>query len=153
MGCFFALFTLWMHVHHTEYARNFVQGMQGNNEEYLKTSASCKHYAGYSMEYNRYAFNEIISDVDMNETYLPAFANGCVKEGETPFLLAKNTILSFSSCIIGGASSLMCSFSSVNGVPSCGNKWLMNDVARETWGFDVKSLLSFVVVSVQEFLE
>eukprot|EP01048_Picozoa_sp_COSAG05_P005653 COSAG05_NODE_342_length_11038_cov_5.604662_6_plen_415_part_00 len=30
----------------------------------------------------------------------------------------------------------MCSYNSINGVPSCGNNWLLDDVARKDWGFD-----------------
>ena len=33
-------------------------------------------------------------------------------------------------------SGLMCSYNSVNGVPSCANDWLLNDVARGEWGLD-----------------
>ena len=30
----------------------------------------------------------------------------------------------------------MCSYNSINGVPSCGNPWLLDEVARKDWGFD-----------------
>lgn len=30
----------------------------------------------------------------------------------------------------------MCSYNAINGVPSCGNDWLLNQVARNDWGFD-----------------
>ena len=36
----------------------------------------------------------------------------------------------------GKVSGLMCSYNSVNGVPSCANDWLLNDVARGEWGLD-----------------
>ena len=36
----------------------------------------------------------------------------------------------------GRVSGLMCSYNAVNGVPSCANDWLLNEVAREEWGFD-----------------
>merc|ERR1711988_255796 len=42
----------------------------------------------------------------------------------------------FQSCVEKGkVSSLMCSYNSVNGVPSCANSWLLKTVAREEWGF------------------
>lgn len=59
------------------YAENFVGGFQGTDETYLRASSCLKHYAGYSLEnadgYNRHNFNAIISDYDLNDTYLPAF--------------------------------------------------------------------------------
>jgi len=30
----------------------------------------------------------------------------------------------------------MCSYNAINGVPSCANDWLLNQVARKDWGFD-----------------
>jgi len=36
----------------------------------------------------------------------------------------------------GRVSGLMCSYNAVNGVPSCANDWLLDDVARRQWGFD-----------------
>ena len=36
----------------------------------------------------------------------------------------------------GKVSGLMCSYNSVNGVPSCANDWLLKTVARGEWGFD-----------------
>ena len=43
----------------------------------------------------------------------------------------------FQACVEKGkVSSLMCSYNSVNGVPSCANGWLLGTVARKAWGFD-----------------
>ena len=36
----------------------------------------------------------------------------------------------------GRVSGLMCSYNSVNGVPSCANDWLIKEIARGEWGFD-----------------
>ena len=35
----------------------------------------------------------------------------------------------------GKIAAIMCSYNAVNGVPSCGNDYFMNQVAREEWGF------------------
>ena len=78
----------------------FVQGLQGNDTDYVKVGGGCKHFAGYSLEQadgiSRFEFNAEISAKDMAETYLPAFA-ACVSEGESL--------------------SVMCSYNAVNGVP------------------------------------
>ena len=43
----------------------------------------------------------------------------------------------FQACVEKGkVSGLMCSYNSVNGVPSCANNWLLDTVARKEWGFD-----------------
>ena len=34
------------------------------------------------------------------------------------------------------SSSVMCSYNQINGVPSCGNSFLLNHMLREEWGFD-----------------
>lgn len=60
-------------------------------------------------------FNAITSQQDIEDTYL------------APFQAAVQR---------GAVSGLMCSYNSVNGVPSCANEWSMNEVARESWNFD-----------------
>jgi beta-glucosidase-like glycosyl hydrolase len=43
----------------------------------------------------------------------------------------------FQSCVEKGrVSSLMCSYNAINGVPSCANNWLLQEVARDNWNFD-----------------
>ena len=85
---------------------------------YVCVCSSCKHYFDYNLEnwggVDRHHFNAITSNQDLADTYLPAFQ----------------------SCVVRGkASSLMCSYNEVNGVPSCANKDYMEVVARGTWGF------------------
>ncbi|ETO19723.1 hypothetical protein RFI_17507 [Reticulomyxa filosa] len=77
-----------------------------------------KHFDAYSLEsYNgttRYNFNAIVSPYMFSDTYWPAFRI---------------------SVQHGGAKGVMCSYNSVNGVPSCCNNYLLNQVLRKTWGF------------------
>jgi beta-glucosidase len=42
----------------------------------------------------------------------------------------------FKAAIDAGADTIMCSFNSINGVPGCGNDYLMNDVLKDRWDFD-----------------
>ena len=52
----------------------FVQGMQGNDPNYLKVAACGKHYAVHSgPEATRHTVNVEPSKHDLWETYLPAF--------------------------------------------------------------------------------
>lgn len=69
--------------------------------------------------YNSYISHKIYPffgpNQDYADSYLPAF-RACVERGK--------------------ASSIMCSYNSINGVPSCANKELLTDVARGVWDFD-----------------
>ena len=59
----------------------YVNGLQGTDEKYLKVIATAKHYAVHSgPEPSRHLFNAETSDIDLYETYLPAFRT-LVKEG------------------------------------------------------------------------
>ena len=42
----------------------------------------------------------------------------------------------FKAAIDAGADTAMCSFNAINGVPGCGDDYLMNDVLKGQWGFD-----------------
>ena len=64
---------------------------------------------------DRCSYNAIISNQDLAETYLPPFKS-CLKDAH-----------------VGSA---MCAYNAVNGVPSCANAFLNNEVARERWGWD-----------------
>lgn len=93
----------------------FVEGMQGNDEDYLKVAACAKHYAVHSgPEDIRHSFNAVASEQDMNETYLPAF-KACVEEADVE--------------IVMGA------YNRTNGEPCCGSKKLLTDILRDEWGF------------------
>ena len=93
----------------------FVHGLQGNDPQYFKTIATAKHYAVHSgSEHNRHIFDAVVSKSDMFDTYLPAFES-LVKEGKVY--------------------SIMGAYNSVNGAPACANKFLLDTVLRQKWGF------------------
>jgi beta-D-xylosidase 4 len=79
--------------------RAFVHALQQPTKEgLLKVGATCKHFAGYSLEQcggiSRFEFDAKISARDLQETYLPAFR----------------------ACVDAEVSSVMCSYNLVNGV-------------------------------------
>ncbi len=95
-------------------AVQYVRGLQGNNPKYLKTIATPKHFAVYNgPEPMRHKINAVVTQHDLEDTYLPAF-RAAITEGH--------------------ADSMMCSYNAINGVPSCANK-LLADVVRGKWGF------------------
>ena len=93
----------------------FVKGMQGDDPKYLKVVATAKHYAVHSgPESSRHTFDASVSEVDLRETYLPAFRDLVVN---------------------GKAESVMCAYNSFRAQPACGNNELLGKVLRKEWGF------------------
>jgi beta-glucosidase len=93
----------------------FVRGMQGNDPRYLKVIATPKHYAVHSgPEPERHHFDARVSELDLIDTYLPAFRATVVE--------AK-------------AESIMCVYNAVNGAPGCASADLLQKRLRDAWGF------------------
>ena len=94
-------------------AAAFVDGLQGDaSERYLLTNAGCKHFAGFAGPLNVNA-DHAISERDLQTTYLPQFK----------------------MCVDAGAWSFMCSYSAINGAPSCGSDRLLTQILRNEWDF------------------
>lgn len=93
----------------------FVNGIQGNDDKYMKAAACAKHFAVHSgPEDVRHSFNAECSTQDLYETYLPAF-KACVQEADVE--------------------SVMGAYNRTNGEPCCGSKTLLQDILRDEWGF------------------
>jgi beta-glucosidase-like glycosyl hydrolase len=129
------------------YGQAFIERIQGGVKAIdwsvaeaapLKGAATIKHYIAYDVECSsggtnqgvgatstpfdcaapgvgRFHFEGNLSDADLNDYYLAAF--------KRPMVAAR-------------PASIMCSFPSVNGVPSCANGLMQNTLARDTWGFE-----------------
>jgi len=93
----------------------FVKGMQGDDPNHLKVSATAKHFAVHSgPEATRDYFNAIVDEKDLRETYLYAF-HALVVDGKV--------------------NSVMAAYNRINGVPNSINKVLLTDILRKEWGF------------------
>jgi beta-glucosidase len=93
----------------------FIKGLEGDDPKYFKTIATAKHFAVHSgPESSRHTFDAVISEQDLQESYLPHFA-AAIREG--------------------GAYSVMCAYNRVDGQPACANPRLLADVLRKQWGF------------------
>lgn len=91
----------------------FVRGIQGNGST-LKAAACAKHFAVHSgPEELRHHFDAVVSQKDLNETYLPAF-QALVEEA--------------------GVEAVMGAYNRTNGEPCCANPYLMAKLRGE-WGF------------------
>lgn len=92
-----------------------VKATQGDNLARPENVACCvKHYAAYGAGEAGRDYNGVeLSERALRESYLPAYK----------------------ACLDAGARLVMPSFNALNGIPSVANKWLMNRVLREEWGF------------------
>ncbi|MBQ7638091.1 MAG: glycoside hydrolase family 3 C-terminal domain-containing protein [Clostridia bacterium] len=94
----------------------FIKNLQQQKNGRLKAAACAKHFAVHSgPEGVRHGFNAKVSEKDLRETYLPAF-EAAVKEAKVE--------------------AVMGAYNAVNGVPSCCNSYLLNDILRGEWGFE-----------------
>ncbi|MBS1530807.1 MAG: hypothetical protein JSU01_10895 [Bacteroidetes bacterium] len=92
-----------------------VRGLQGDDPDHLKASATAKHFVVHSgPEAVRDHFDAIVDEKDFRETYLYAF-----------------------HALVSGAhvESVMTAYTSVNGIPNSVNKMLLTDILRKEWGF------------------
>jgi beta-glucosidase len=93
-----------------------VKGTQGANYSVPhKLIASPKHLAAYGQPESGRDYNT--TDMSLQRLwnfYLPPFK----------------------AAIDAGADTAMCSFNAINGVPGCGNPYLMNDILKGEWRFD-----------------
>jgi beta-glucosidase len=90
-----------------------VRGYQGNLSE-LNIIACVKHYAGYGGAEAGRDYNTVdISERTFRDVYLPPYKAG----------------------VDAGAQTLMASFNEIDGIPSSGSKYLLNDILRDEWGF------------------
>ncbi len=94
---------------------SFVRGLQGERADYLKLAATAKHFAVHSgPEGLRHGFDARVSQKDLFETYLPAFA-ALVREAQVE--------------------AVMTAYNRVNGEPCSTSPSLIQRVLREQWGF------------------
>jgi beta-glucosidase len=95
---------------------SFVQGLQGDDPRYLKTVATPKHFAVHSgPEASRHRFDAVVSQRDLQMTYLPAF-KACITEAK--------------------AHSIMGAYNRVNGEACCASPTLLQETLRDEWGFE-----------------
>jgi beta-glucosidase len=93
----------------------YVEGLQGDDPQYLKVVATPKHFAAHSgPEPERHQFNAEVGERDLRETYLPAF-EACLREGK--------------------AFAVMAAYSRLNGEADCASPTLLSRILRQEWGF------------------
>ena len=112
------------------------------------------------VHHERYEYDAQVSMQDLVDSYMAPFQVMRLtprtipprKQSPSPYLTRSITMVCLPALVVmnalaarahrqacverGRVSGLMCSYNAVNGVPSCANDWLLDDVARRQWGFD-----------------
>ena len=93
-----------------------VEGFQGDDlADVGCIAATAKHFAGYgAVESGRDYATTNIPDTKLRNVYFRPF----------------------SAAVDAGVSTVMTSFSDLNGIPATGNSYILKDVLRDEWGFD-----------------
>ena len=92
----------------------FVRGIQGHDPRYLKAAACAKHYAVHSgPEAGRHAFNTIVDEKDLRETYLYAFKK----------------------LVDGKVEAVMCAYNRLNNEPCCTSNTYLTGILYNEWQF------------------
>ncbi len=91
----------------------FVRGMMGNDPKYLKTVPCGKHYIANNTEFNRHTGSSEIDHRDMREFYLSPY-KALIEKDDLP--------------------SIMTAYNAVNGVPVSASAFLVDSIARRTYG-------------------
>ena len=91
-------------------APEIVKGIESQD-----TAACVKHYVLNNQELDRFGTNPIVSDRALNEIYLKGF---------------------YAAIIEGDASSVMGAYNKYNNQYMCHNKYLVNDILKDKWGFE-----------------
>ncbi|KAH6648906.1 beta-glucosidase [Truncatella angustata] len=104
--------------HIKSYVKSLIKGLQGDDPDYFKVVATCKHFAGYDIENwngnERYEFDAIINPQELSEYYMQPF-KACARDAKV--------------------ASIMCSYNALNGVPTCASSYILQDVLRDHWNW------------------
>jgi beta-glucosidase len=100
-----------------EIARVWIRGIQGSpHARHMKVGTISKHFAAHTgpespnneQGVGRMAFDTVVSERALHSHFL------------SPFKAAAEA----------GTVGFMCSYNAINGIPACGNRWLLEDIAR-----------------------
>ena len=93
----------------------FVRGMMGNDPTYIKAVPCGKHYFANNSEFNRHTGSSDMDARDMREFYLSQYRK----------LIEKDKLPAIMAC-----------YNAVNGVPMSASKFMVDTIARKTYGLN-----------------
>ncbi|MBK6284720.1 MAG: glycoside hydrolase family 3 C-terminal domain-containing protein [Draconibacterium sp.] len=99
----------------SQIGKGFIQGLMGDDPTYLKTVPCGKHYFANNTEFNRHSGSANMDDRDMREFYLAPYRT-LIREDKLP--------------------AIMTAYGAVNGVPMSASRFLVDTIARKTYGME-----------------
>ena len=99
----------------SQIGKGFIQGMMGDDPLYLKSVPCGKHYLANNTEFNRHSGSSGLDERDMREYYLAPYRT-LIRDYNLP--------------------SIMSAYNAVNGVPVSASQFLIDTIARKTYGLD-----------------
>lgn len=93
----------------------FIQGLMGNDPVYLKAVPCGKHFLANNTEYNRHSGSADMDSRDLREFYLQPYRT-LILNDKLP--------------------SIMTAYNAVNGIPVSASKFLVDSIARRTYGLE-----------------
>ena len=103
----------------------FVKGMQGDDDKYLKTIATLKHFAANNNETNRSSGSSEMTEFNFRNYYTRVFQN------VTEEVMPASVMSSYNATTIHRGTGIVYNF-----IPSLANSYLLQDLLRRNWGFD-----------------
>ena len=99
----------------SQIGKGFIQGLMGDDPTYLKAVPCGKHYFANNTEFNRHSGSANMDERDMREFYLLPYRT-LIRDYKMP--------------------AIMTAYSAINGVPVSASKYLVDTIARKTYGLD-----------------
>ncbi len=103
----------------------FVKGMQGDDEKYLKTIATLKHFVANNVEKERRMGSSVLSEETLRNYYAKVFQN--IVEGAHP----ASVMSSYNATTLYRNGKLIYDY-----IPSTANSFILKELLRQIWGFD-----------------
>lgn len=112
-------------------AKAMVEGYQGTDLSKNNTLLACvKHFALYGAPEAGRDYNTVdMSRIRMFNEYMQPYK----------------------AAVDAGVGTVMIAFNEIDGIPATGNKWLINDVLRENWGFDGFVVTDYTAIEEMEY--
>lgn len=108
----------------TQLGSAFVEGMQGEDEKYLKTIATVKHFLANNCESERQRGSSAMTESELRDYYARAFQN-IVEESEPGAVMSSYN----ATTVTRNGETLW------NYIPMSANKNILTDMLRRNWGF------------------
>ena len=108
-----------------QYGVNFINGMQGDDEKYLKTIATLKHFIANNCESERQVGTSVMDEQTLRDYYGKAFQD--IMEAAN----AASVMSSYNATTVTRNGDILYEY-----IPSPANPYILNDLLRRNWGFD-----------------